>query len=40
MTWIGKQAALYRGYLTDERSLAPLTIVLATLSPSGWSSTS
>ena len=31
MTWIGKQAALYRGYLTDERSLAPLTIVLATV---------
>jgi hypothetical protein len=31
MTWIGKQAAFYRGYLTDERSLAPLTIVLATV---------
>ena len=31
MTWIGKQASCYRGYLTDERSLAPLTIVLATV---------
>jgi hypothetical protein len=31
MTWIGKQAAFYRGYLTDEHSLAPLTIVLATV---------
>jgi hypothetical protein len=26
-----KQAAFYRGYLTDERSLVPLTIGLATV---------
>jgi hypothetical protein len=31
MNWIEKQAAFYRGYLTDERSLVPLTIVLATV---------
>ena len=31
MNGIEKQAAFYRGYLTDERSLAPLTIVLATV---------
>ena len=29
MNGIEKQAAFYRGYLTDERSLAPLMIVLA-----------
>lgn len=28
MNGIEKQAAFYRGYLTDERSLVPLTIVL------------
>jgi hypothetical protein len=31
MNGIEKQAAFYRGYLTDERSLIPLTIVLATV---------
>ena len=31
MNGIAKQAAFYRGYLTDERSLVPLTIVLATV---------
>ncbi len=31
MNGIEKQAAFYRGYLTDERSLVPLTIVLATV---------
>ncbi len=31
MTGIEKQAAFYRGYLTDERSLVPLTILLATV---------
>ncbi len=31
MNRIEKQAAFYRGYLTDERSLVPLTIVLATV---------
>ena len=30
MTWIGKQAAFYRGYLTDERSLGPLTVLFST----------
>jgi hypothetical protein len=29
MDWIGKQAGFYRGYLTDDRSLMPLAIVLA-----------
>ena len=29
MNGIEKQAAFYRGYLTDDRSLIPLTIVLA-----------
>lgn len=31
MNGIEKQAAFYQGYLTDERSLFPLTIVLATV---------
>ncbi len=31
MTGIEKQAAFYRGHLTDERSLVPLAIVLATV---------
>jgi hypothetical protein len=31
MNGIEKHAAFYRGYLTDERSLVPLTIVLATV---------
>ncbi len=31
MSGIAKQAAFYRGYLTDERSLVPLTILLATV---------
>jgi hypothetical protein len=31
MNDIEKQAAFYRGYLTDERSLVPLTIVLASV---------
>ena len=31
MNGIEKQAAFYRGYLTDERSLVPLTIVLASV---------
>ena len=31
MNGIEKQAAFYRGYLTDERSLVPLMIVLATV---------
>ena len=31
MNRIEKQAAFYRGYLTDERSLVPLTIALATV---------
>ena len=30
MNGIGKHAGFYRGYLTDDRSLIPLTIVLAT----------
>jgi hypothetical protein len=30
MNGIEKQAAFYRGYLPDDRSLVPLTIVLAT----------
>jgi hypothetical protein len=30
MTWIGRQAAFYRGYLPDDRSLAPLTVLLST----------
>ena len=30
MTSIGKQAAFYRGYLPDDRSLVPLTAVLST----------
>ena len=29
MNGIGKHAGFYRGYLTDDRSLIPLTIVLA-----------
>ena len=31
MNSIEKQAAFYRGHLTDERSLVPLTIVLASV---------
>ncbi len=31
MNGIEKHAAYYRGYLTDDRSLIPLTIVLATI---------
>ena len=31
MNGIEKQAAFYRGYLTDDRSLAPLTTALATI---------
>ena len=31
MNGIEKQAAFYRGYLTDERSLVPLTIVLVSV---------
>jgi hypothetical protein len=31
MNRIEKQAAFYRGYLVDDRSLAPLTIALATI---------
>ena len=31
MNGIEKQAAFYRGYLTDERSLVPVTVVLATV---------
>jgi hypothetical protein len=30
MTWIGRQAAFYRGYLPDDRSLVPLTVLLST----------
>ena len=30
MHGIGKHAGFYRGYLADDRSLMPLTIVLAT----------
>jgi hypothetical protein len=30
MTWIGKQAAFYRGYLPDDRSRVPLTVLLST----------
>jgi hypothetical protein len=30
MTWIGKQAAFYRGCLPDDRSLVPLTVLLST----------
>ena len=30
MTSIGKQAAFYRGYLPDDRSLVPLTVLLST----------
>jgi hypothetical protein len=30
MTSIGKQAAFYRGYLRDDRSLVPLTVLLST----------
>ena len=29
MTSIGKQAAFYRGYLPDDRSLIPLTVLLS-----------
>ena len=29
MNRIGKHAGFYRGYLTDDRSLMPLTVVLA-----------
>ena len=29
MLWIEKQARYYQGYLADERSLAPMTILLA-----------
>jgi hypothetical protein len=31
MNRIEKQAAFYRGYLVDDRSLAPLTTALATI---------
>jgi hypothetical protein len=31
MNGIEKQAAFYRGYLVDDRSLAPLTAALATI---------
>jgi hypothetical protein len=31
MNGIEKQAAFYRGYLTDERSLVPLTIILTSV---------
>jgi hypothetical protein len=31
MNEIGKQAAFYRGYLPDDRSLVPLTVLLSTL---------
>jgi len=31
MNGIEKQAAFYRGYLIDDRSLAPLTAALATI---------
>jgi hypothetical protein len=30
MNGIGKQAAFYRGYLPDDRSLGPLTVLLPT----------
>jgi hypothetical protein len=30
MNGIGKQATFYRGYLPDDRSLAPLTVLLST----------
>ena len=30
MSWIGKQASFYRGYLADDRSLAPLAAGLLT----------
>jgi hypothetical protein len=30
MNGIGKQAAFYRGYLPDDRSLSPLTVLLST----------
>jgi hypothetical protein len=30
MNEIGKQAAFYRGYLPDDRSLVPLTVLLST----------
>jgi len=30
LSGIGKQALFYRGYLTDDRSLMPVTILLAT----------
>ena len=30
MNWIGKQAAFYRGYQPDDRSLAALTVLLST----------
>jgi hypothetical protein len=30
MTWIGKQAAFYRGCLPDDRSLVPRTVLLST----------
>jgi hypothetical protein len=30
LTWIRKQAAFYRGYLPDDRSLVPLTVLLST----------
>ena len=30
MNGIGKQAAFYRGYLPDDRSLVPLTVLLST----------
>ena len=30
MNGMGKQAAFYRGYLPDDRSLVPLTVLLST----------
>ena len=30
MNGIGKQAAFYRGYLPDDRSLVPVTVLLST----------
>jgi hypothetical protein len=33
MNWIEKQTSFYRGYLADNRSLAPLTVLLAAAIP-------
>jgi hypothetical protein len=40
MNGIGEHAGYYRGYLTDDRSLVPMTIVLATGARCGCSSIS